>query len=117
MKILYYYRGIPADTALVNMTEMINALREVGQEVIPCFPIRPGNRGAGRGSSRALRLRHRVPRAVWNLGQLWADRRATRSLLSICDSERPTGIGRLGRLHQLAPSLLSSTVVLRCQQG
>jgi len=89
VKIVYYYRGIPADTALVNMTEMINALRQVGHEVMPCFPVQEGKAGSESGSGRLLQMRRRVPRAVWNLGQLWADRRGTRRLLSLCESERP----------------------------
>ena len=109
MRIIYYYRGVPADTALVNMTEMIAALREVGHEVISCFPMQGGSTLTRGAPSRLLRWRTRVPRLVWNLGQLWADRRGARRLLSLCESLRPDLIHD----RYLPLSLATSTVARR----
>jgi glycosyltransferase involved in cell wall biosynthesis len=88
MKIVYYYRGLPSGTALVNMTEMITALRDLGHTVIPCFPVNPAGKVGGEAGPIA-RWRNCVPRVMWNLGQLGADRWAASALLSLCRSERP----------------------------
>ncbi len=109
MRIIYYYRGIPADTALVNMTAMMTALRELGHEVISCFPVQRGSALTLGGPSRLLRWRARVPRLVWNVGQLWADRRGARRLFSLCESLRPDVIHD----RYLPLSLAAATVARR----
>ena len=86
MKIVGYYRGLPTDTALVSL---MKALREVGNEVIPCFPLGAERPKGDASPGLAERMRNRVPVTVWNLGQMWADRRCAKILLDLCRSEKP----------------------------
>jgi glycosyltransferase involved in cell wall biosynthesis len=97
MKIVYYTRGLPRSTHEVYMEQTAEALRRAGNEVIPCFPIgsarAAGQDHADAKASAALWMaaaRQRVPRLVWNLGQLWANRTAYRPLLDLCQEHRPT---------------------------
>ena len=86
MKIVNYYRGLPTDTALVCLH---SALRELGHDVTPCFPLGGGVAKGEASPGVAERLRNRVPAALWNAGQVWSDRRAARVLRAACEEVRP----------------------------
>lgn len=97
MKIVYFSRGIPRSTHGLYMDLAAEALRNVGNEVIPCFPI-GSDRSSGEQTEqarlkcpalRAAAIRQRLPRIVWNIGQLAADALAYRPLLQACKEHRP----------------------------
>lgn len=96
MKIVYYTRGLPRSTHGVYMDLTADALRRAGNEVITCFPIgsdRSADGGAGSTTTglalRTAGIRQRLPRIVWNLGQIIANRMSYRPLREACEEHRP----------------------------
>jgi len=89
VRIVYYYRGIAANTVRLNIGNMVTALRQLGHEVTLCFPMTADTSEDDTRPRMAAGRRHRVPRLVWNLAQLWADRRCQRALLQLCREQQP----------------------------
>ena len=76
MRILYFYRGLVRSTQRIHIYGMIRAWRNLGHEVLECFPLSASADGT---SATATRVR-RLPLLLRNLAQIYADRPARKAL-------------------------------------
>ncbi len=92
MRFVYYYRGLPELTQAVHIGAMVEALRGLGHEVEPIFPVAMAPEAARSPSSLARLLggvRGCLPRPVWDLLRLGADWRTARTLRARLSALRP----------------------------
>lgn len=70
MKILYHHRTRSKDGQYVHIEEMINALRELGHEVIIVAPAGSENESFGSDAGLVAKLKQHLPKFVYELAEL-----------------------------------------------
>ena len=106
MKILYHHRTASRDGQSTHITEMINALRANGHQVVECAPAvdaEAAQASADGGSPGWVgKLKAHLPRGLYELAELAYSLVAYRRLVRAIRAERPDGIYERYNLYMLA---------------
>ncbi len=102
MKILYHHRTASKDGQAVHIEEMIQALRELGHEVILAAPSGADSQEFGASNGLVDRIRAHLPKAVYELLELAYSLAAYRRLAALARQHRPDVIYERYNLFLLA---------------
>ncbi len=102
MKILYHHRTASKDGQAVHIEEMIQALRELGHEVIVSAPAGADAQEFGASDGLVDRIRAHLPKAVYELLELGYSLAAYRRLAALARQHRPDVIYERYNLYLLA---------------